>query len=52
MSGRTPENLSAVAAEFRGVAERFSNIVSRVGVTDVAVDHRQPDGPLPNALYT
>ncbi len=36
MSGRTPENLSAVAAEFRGVAERFSNIVSRVGVTDVA----------------
>jgi hypothetical protein len=36
MSGRTPENLSAVAAEFRGVAERFSNIVSRVGITHVA----------------
>jgi hypothetical protein len=36
MSGREPENLSAVAAEFRGVAERFSNVVSRVGVMHVA----------------
>jgi hypothetical protein len=40
MSGREPESFpesfSCIAAEFGGLAERFSNLVSRVGVTGVA----------------
>jgi hypothetical protein len=36
MSGREPESLVAIAAEFRGVAECFSTVVSRVGAAHVA----------------